>query len=662
MVLSFRFAAVLILIFGAVFTLFSSEMEFNTKSYYNARQTVRAPELTGGKSWLNTDKPLSLAALRGKIVLLDFWTYGCINCIHIIPDLKKLEAKYGNNLVVIGVHSAKFDNEGDTENIRRIILRYGVEHPVVNDADFKIWDQYAVRAYPTQILIDPDGYVTGRFVGEGYFAEIEKAVGEIVAEFRKKGKLDETPLKFALERAKFGNLPLAFPGKILADEKSNRLFIADSNHNRIVVTDFSGKLLETIGGGEAALKDGDFQSANFNKPQGLVLDKDSLYIADTENHSIRLINLKTKQVETIAGTGTLENFKNEGGDALKISLRSPWDLALVGKFLYVAMAGSHQIWRMDLERKFIEPYAGTTREARTDGNIKESAFAQPSGIVSDGKKLFVADSESNIIRAIDFQKESVETLAGGDLYVFGDADGDGDDVLLQHPLGIEIYGNKILLADTYNHKIKLLDPKNQTVKTFLGTGKPGQTNGRKPTFYEPGGISVAGNKLFVADTNNHAIRVVDLKTKETSTLKIENLAPPKSAENPAADISPNLSETRLEAREISISAENSLVFDVKLPAGFHLNPNAPQRYEIAVESGNVKIAAPKQKFDRLPLAVPFQTTETGAANLKAKLTIYYCREDNTGVCLIKTLVWRVPLNAVAGKKTSDKINLSASVD
>ena len=233
---------------------------------------------------------------------------------------------------------------------------------------------------------------------------------------------------------------------------------------------------------------------------------------------------------------------------------------------------------------------------------------------------------------------------------------------MQHPLGIEIYNGKILLADTYNHKIKLLDPKNQTVATFLGTGKPGLANGRKPTFYEPGGISVAGGKLFVADTNNHAVRVVDLKTKQTSTLKIENLAPPKSAEKPAADVSPNLSETKIEAREISISAEHSLVFDVKLPAGFHLNPNAPQRYEIAVENGSVQIAKPKQKFDKLPLVVPFQTTQTGESNLKAKLTLYYCREDNTGVCLIKTLVWRVPLNASADKKSSEKITLSASVE
>ena len=203
---------------------------------------VRAPEITGGRGWLNTDKPLSLAALKGKVVLLDFWTYGCINCIHIIPDLKKLEEKYANQLVVIGVHSAKFENEKQTENIRRIILRYEIEHPVYNDADFKVWHSYGVRAWPTQILIDPAGYVIGSISGEGNYDAIDQAIGKAVDDFRKRGELNEEPLKLTLERAKVGDLPLAFPGKILADAKGDRLFIADSNHNRIVITKLDGTL------------------------------------------------------------------------------------------------------------------------------------------------------------------------------------------------------------------------------------------------------------------------------------------------------------------------------------------------------------------------------------------------------------------------------------
>src|ERR1044071_2520779 len=247
------------------------------------RPRVRAPEITGGRGWLNTDKPLSLAALKGKIVLLDFWTYGCINCIHIIPDLKKLEAKYANQLVVIGIHSAKFQNEKETENIRRIILRYEIEHPVYNDSEFTVWQHYGVRAWPTQVLIDPAGYVVGAVSGEGNYAIIDQTIAKVADEFRKRGELNEQPLNLVLERAKVGDLPLAFPGKILADAATDRLFIADSNHNRIVITKLDGTLVDTIGTGDTGAADGAFDKATFYRPQGLALVGDSLYVADTEN-------------------------------------------------------------------------------------------------------------------------------------------------------------------------------------------------------------------------------------------------------------------------------------------------------------------------------------------------------------------------------------------
>ena len=375
-------------------------------------------------------------------------------------------------------------------------MRYGIEHPVVNDADYKIWNQYAVKAWPTQILIDPNGYILAITRAKGNFAEINSDIEKILTDAKYKSVLNETPLTLALERAKTSDLPLAFPGKILADEKSKRLFISDSNHNRIVVTDLNGKFLETIGSGEISKKDGDFQTAGFYKPQGMAIDGDNLYVADTDNQLIRKIDLINKRVETIAGTGTIEGFDGKGGEALKTSLRSPWDLSLVGEKLFIAMAGSHQIWVLDLKTNEIRPYAGTRWEARIDGKINESAFAQPSGIASNGKKLFVADSESNIIREIDFQTATVETLVGGDLFDFGDEDGEGDEVRLQHPLGIEIYGDQILLADTYNHKIKILNPENKTVQTFLGNGKSGQTDGLKRAILRTRRNLSGGRKTF----------------------------------------------------------------------------------------------------------------------------------------------------------------------
>jgi DNA-binding beta-propeller fold protein YncE len=628
---------------------------------------VRAPEITGGRGWLNTDKPLSLAALKGKFVLLDFWTYGCINCIHIIPDLKKLEAKYANQLVVIGVHSAKFQNEKETENIRRIILRYEIEHPVYNDADFNVWQEYGVRAWPTQVLIDPAGYVVGTVSGEGNYDVIDNAISQLSVEFRKRGELNEQPLSLALERAKVGDLPLAFPGKVLADPNSDRLFIADSNHNRLVVSKLDGTFIETIGTGATGAEDGPIDKATFYRPQGLALGGDLLYVADTSNHLIRAVNLKARTVETIAGTGkqTHEYFKE--GPARSISLSSPWDLQLVGHTLYIAMAGPHQIWQLDLARNEVSTFAGSGREARLDGPLLKSGFAQPSGMASDGKQLYIADSESNIIRAIDLAAGEVRTLVGGDLFEFGDVDATGDEVRLQHPLGLVLYGDKVLIADTYNHKIKELDPKRKKVTTFLGTGKPGQVDGKTAQFYEPAGLSIAGDKLFVADTNNHAIRVVDLKTRLTSTLKIKGLMPPPGTMSKQSnDVGPNADEVKLPTQSLRSGSNAVLIIDVALPAGYHLNPAAPQRYKVTVDNEKTimidsSVASGSSKDLKLPIKVPFVVSATGSAALKVQTTLFYCREDNTGTCRIKTLVWQVPIESSSTSNAATELTLQAKL-
>ena len=631
------------------------------------RTRVRAPEIQGGSGWLNTDKPLSLAALKGKVVLLDFWTYGCINCIHIIPDLKKLEAKYPNELVVIGVHSAKFKNEKETENIRRIILRYEIEHPVYNDSEFAVWQSYGVRAWPTRVLIDPAGYIIGGVSGEGYYDEIDQTIAKVAADFRKRGELNEEPLKLVLERAKVGDLPLAFPGKILADAAKDRLFIADSNHNRIVITKLDGTFVETIGTADAGAADGGFDKASFYRPQGLALAGDSLYVADTENHLIRRVDLKTRIVETVAGTGKqTREYPPKGGPARTTALSSPWDLQLVERSLYIAMAGPHQIWRLDLDNNAVSIFAGSGREARLDGSLSESGFAQPSGIASIENTLYVADSESNIIRGIDIGGGTVKTLVGGDLFEFGDVDGSGDDVRLQHPLGIVAAGDKLLIADTYNHKIKELDPKRRRVVSLFGTGKPGQVDGSSPSFYEPGGITVANGKLYVADTNNHAIRVVDLKTKQASTLPIKGLNPPaKNMQALESTDGPNAEETKIATQQIAANAKGTLEIDVQLPPGYHLNPEAPQRYKITVNGGLISIdeknAARTSKDLKLPIRIPFTSaTGPGAADIRAQVTLFYCREDNTGTCRIKTLIWQVPVS-VSKAISESEIKLKGKV-
>src|SRR6185436_18118815 len=490
---------------------------------------IHAPELTGGSEWFNVAVPLTIRALRGKVVLLDFWTYGCVNCMHILPDLKYLEQKYGSALVVIGVHSAKFSNERQPENIRRIIVRYDITHPVVNDAAFAIWKAYGARAWPTQVLIDPEGYVVATASGEGKVEAFDRAIGAVIRVFDERGAIDHRPLQLSPERDRLKMSTLAFPGKVLADEASGRLFIADSNHHRILVATLDGRVTDVIGpratddDGAFGWTDGTFEEARFYRPQGLALDGDVLYIADTENHLVRAASLSMRLVATVAGNGHQGVWGEHGGAAHETPISSPWDLVVANRLLFVAMAGLHQIWMVDLERQLSFPYAGSGREARVDGSVEESAFAQPSGLALHDSTLFVADSESNIIRAVSLPPANdVRTLAGGDLFEFGDRDGRGDDVRLQHPLGMAFADGRVFIADTYNHRLKVLDPVTRRVTTFSGSGTAGLADGapKRAQFYEPGGISATRDALYVADTNNHAVRRVSLRNGEVETLKL----------------------------------------------------------------------------------------------------------------------------------------------
>lgn len=500
-----------------------------TRGFEDRKQP--APDLEGGIAWLNTAGPLKLADLRGKVVVLDFWTFCCINCIHTLPDLAKLEKKYEKELVVVGVHSAKFENEKNTDAIRKAILRYQISHPVVNDAEMRIWNRYNVSSWPTLGVVDPEGNYLGSVSGEGQYELLDQVLSKLIVEHDKKGTLSRKPIRFDLARFREkGDTPLFFPGKVLADAESHRLFIADSTHHRIVITDLEGKKQAIVGTGEPGLRDGPFATAQFDDPQGMALHGDTLYVADRKNHAIRALNFKDSTVATIAGTGQQDRrSRARGGAASATGLNSPWDLLCIEETLYIAMAGHHQIWKLDLKSGQLEPHAGSGREDINDGSLMSADLAQPSGLATDGKVLFVADSEASAIRAVDLDPNGKVTtivgLPGRKLFNFGDVDGVGDKVRLQHALGVAYQQGTLFVADTYNSKLKVIDPLKRTSTSWLG-GERDEGWLVDPTLNEPAGLSIAKDKLYVADTNAHRIRVVDLKTKAVSTLDLRGVEPP----------------------------------------------------------------------------------------------------------------------------------------
>ena len=596
---------------------------------------VRAPDLKGGLGWLNTDHPLSLAELKGRIVLLDFWTYCCINCMHILPDLRILEERYPRELVVVGVHSAKFEEEGQTDNIRQAILRYEIAHPVVNDAQFAIWQQYGVRAWPTLVMLDPQGYAVAVYSGEGNIAQMDADIQALIEMYPEVSAQEPLPLT----REEAPATVLRYPGKILADAPHDRLFIADSNHNQIVITDLAGNVRERIGSGGVGREDGDYAVAAFNHPQGMALDGDTLYVADTENHLLRTIDLATRTVTTLAGTGKQARFQAGGGDALTSDLNSPWDLALISGYIIIAMAGPHQIWLYDPEDQKVGILAGSGAEARVDGDFATAAFAQPSGITTDGAFLFVADSETSSIRQIDIMEGEVSTLAGLDLFEFGDVDGTGETVRLQHPLGVA-YGNDALyIADTYNSKVKRLDLSTGEVRTVAGTGSAGNADGASGALYEPGGLSLAGTTLYIADTNNHAIRCLDLTTGTLSTLTITDA----SGTAQAGEFFPALETVPVTSQMVTANTPVTLAITLTLPPEHHLNLEAPNGQYLRVDGE--KIALPAPDLTDPILTVPLDALTAGTHDLQYTLTLYYCREGNEAACTLRSVQWQVPLTA-----------------
>jgi DNA-binding beta-propeller fold protein YncE len=629
---------------------------------FTYRGTLSAPDFPADADWINTTGPLSMEDLRGKIVMLDFWTYGCINCIHIIPQLKQLEAEYSDELIVIGVHSAKFENEGETENIRRIVRRYELEHPVINDADFRVWQEYGVRAWPTLMVIDPLGKVVGQLSGEPIYDRIKPVLETMVQEFGEAGLIDRSPVgQWQPELASYDHdAPLRFPGKVLADPDNNRLFISDTNHDRIVVTALDTfEVLDVIGSGEPGLADGDYAMAQFFRPQGMALVDNTLYVADTENHTIRAVDLDAQAVTLVAGTGEQGFNREQGGPGPEMALNSPWDLVAHEGKLYIAMAGPHQLWVYDIASGEIAPYAGTGREALLDGKLTEAALNQPSGIDTDGTLLYFADAEASAIRTADLDPDGdLKTIVGTGLFDFGDVDGAGDEVRLQHPLGVTVADDGFLyVADTYNSKIKRIDPAARTSETFAGTGEEGLQDGAEARFYEPGGLDYADGKLYVADTNNHAIRVIDLATGEVSTVQFPNEAVLLPGEDGVADAAPvnplgvaGLGDDAVIALPPQVvgAGEGRIQVKVTMPEGYKLNDQAPFTAiwpedtvaQIPEDSREIRIIKPD-----LPVEVPVTLAE-GQTELVLNLTVYWCEGVNETLCFVDRAVLSLPLTVV----------------
>jgi len=427
----------------------------------------------------------------------------------VLPQLRELERRFGDAIAVVGVHSGKYTAERVTERIRDASIRLDAIHPILNDRQFRVWRSYAVRAWPTLVAIDPRGAVVGMSAGEFTADGVTPFVERVLAEARAAGALREGSMHGAPDSPTVPPDRLAFPGKVAV--RGDRIVIADSGHHRLLVgrleEDGSRMRVErAIGSGVPGFADGGAPA--FRYPQGLALGRgDSLYVADTGNHAIRAVSLEDGSVRTLAGTGTqLRSARDRAAGAMS----SPWDLALAGDTLHIAMAGIHQLWTLDLLSEVAAPFAGTGAEALHDGPHDEAALAQPMGLALVSDALLVADAESSAVREVDLTTPgAVRTMVGTGLFDFGQVDGVGDRARLQHPQGLAVAEDgRVLVCDSYNDALRWLDRAEREVSTWVGG------------LHEPGGIAIDARRVYVADTNAHRIAVIDIGSTEIRPLVI----------------------------------------------------------------------------------------------------------------------------------------------
>ncbi len=434
---------------------------------------VRAPELRT-RGWLNTGgRALRLADLRGKIVLLDFWTFACINCLHVLDELRPLEEKYRDVLVVVGVHSPKFEHERDPDALAAAVERYGVHHPVLDDADMVMWQQYAAKAWPTLAVIDPTGYLVASMAGEGHAEGLSRLIDQLIAEHEARGTLHRGDGPYVPPAPP--ETQLRFPGKAIELPNGN-LLVSDSAHHSLVelAGEEGEQLVRRIGTGERGSTD---SPPRFSEPQGLCLLPEhvaevagyDVVVADTVNNRLRGLKLDSGDVTTIAGTGKpwRSTVDDHAHDALAADLSSPWDVAWYGGKVIVAMAGIHQLWWFDPIKRTVGVYAGTTVESLRDGPLPDVWMAQPSGLSVASNRLWIADSETSALRWIE--DGELHTAVGQGLFDFGHVDGPAKEALLQHPLGVAaLPDGSALVADTYNGAVRRYDPHTDTVSTIQG--------------------------------------------------------------------------------------------------------------------------------------------------------------------------------------------------
>lgn len=588
-------------------------------------QSSPAPDPASGKgTWAGVDRPLRLhEELQGRVVLLAFWTPSSISCTQTLPTLAALQARFADQpFTVVGVVTGKFDAEHDAGLAQAALARAGVAFPLVMDPDYFLWSSYGAKGWPTLALIDPEGFVVAMEGGEPEPRVLEFAIDNLLKDGARRGVLAKAPPAWKDAPLPAPPGPLAFPTKVAALE-GGRFAVADTGHHRVLVFGAKGELLHVVGSGLRGLADGALAEAAFDGPEGLAAQGEVLFVADAGNHVVRKVDLAAGRVGTVAGIGELGRGQRElKGPGVTTALRSPWDVAVSGDWLFIAMAGSNQVWRLSLSTGNVEPWLGTGEEDFVDGAATAAKLARPSGVAVSGTSVVVADSGASAVRQAHVASGDVSTLAGQGLFTFGDADGAKADARLQFPLGVAALDGAVYVADTYNGKIRRLkDGAVTTVASGLA---------------RPQGLAAVGDRLLVADTDANRLVWVDPESGALEPVALPEVPAPASGV-----VRPALTLKRATVR----AGAGALRLTIPAPQNEAFSADAPVRFVVAAAStkltGDAKL---ERKDDALRLELPLDTA--GAGEVSIDLDVYTVPQGKPYTRL-RRVTLRVPL-AVSG--------------
>lgn len=606
-------ALVVLWIAISAFSIVFDKISFKFSSLHKITQSQ--------EKWFNINEKITIDDLKGRVILLHFWDRACISCLESLPAIKKLEERFGNKLTVIGVYAAKFEGGKNEDEIRSAIIKYDINHAVINDSALKLSTEFAAKASPTFVLIKPNGRKYKKYEGVGDLEKMEDGVKKLVKKYR--FDVNRKPLPILPEKfSKIANV-LSFPSKLeysgnlnLNSRNVSAIFIANSGQNNVIVSSLLGTILVKIGSGREGFSDGDFFNAEFRNPQSILFDDQKLYIADTGNHAIRIADFRTNKVSTLIGSGKKGDIVKNEIAAKGFNLASPTDIEFFPdkKHIIISNAGNNQILSYDLENQKIKALAGNGESKNKDGISPNNSLTQTADMVVVKDKIYFVDALSSSLRSLD-KSGNVKTLVDKDL---------------QNPVGLTSDGDSLYIADSFNNRIAKYSISAQKISNFIGA-KAGDLVGKKTEFNSPEAILKINNYFYISDANNN--RVILLNAKNLNSEILDVIPPLKLPREGFLEYLPNLQKSE----DVNIKSGEIITLKIEMNEGWRVNEEAPSFINLLKMKSDEKadlMASFDWHFVR-QREIKLPKLESGEDYI-LQGSIYYCEDKRNSLCYVKS--------------------------